>query len=168
MVNRLKYKVALVFREGSAGEGWGNGKAAAVAYACEGATVMVVDLNPEAAEQTSQIILSENGISSYTTAYVTNSVDVQKVVSDTLKEFGQIDILHNNVGLPQMGSVTEISQENWQKAMDVNLKSVPCHEICYTSYEREKKRGNCKYFFPCCNSLYRLSLPCLLVHQKQP
>ncbi|MDI2589749.1 SDR family oxidoreductase [Psychrobacillus sp. NEAU-3TGS] len=141
MVNRLKDKVALVFGGGSAGEGWGNGKAAAVAYAREGAKVMVVDLNAEAAEQTSQIILSENGISSYTTANVTNSVDVQKVVSDTIKEFGQIDILHNNVGLPQMGSVTDISEENWQKAMDVNLKSVYLAMKYVIPHMKERKKG---------------------------
>ncbi|MFJ5769139.1 SDR family NAD(P)-dependent oxidoreductase [Psychrobacillus sp. NPDC093180] len=126
---------------GSAGEGWGNGKAAAVAYAREGAKVMVVDLNAEAAEQTSQIILSENEISSYTTANVTNSVDVQKVVSDTIKEFGQIDILHNNVGLPQMGSVTDISEENWQKAMDVNLKSVYLAMKYVIPHMKERKKG---------------------------
>ena len=52
MADRLKGKIAIVFGAGSSGPGWGNGKAAAVAYAREGAGVACIDLNREAAEET--------------------------------------------------------------------------------------------------------------------
>jgi NAD(P)-dependent dehydrogenase (short-subunit alcohol dehydrogenase family) len=142
MTNQLSNKVALVFGAGSVGEGWGNGKAAAVAYAREGAKVMVVDLNAKAAEQTCQIILNENGVCSYLTANVTNSVEVQKVVTDTIKEFGQIDILHNNVGLAQMGGIVDLPEEDWEKAINVNLKSVYLTMKCVLPHMAERKTGS--------------------------
>ena len=59
---RLRGKTALVFGAGSNGEGIGNGKAAAVLYAREGAKVLAVDINPEAAAETAGIIAEEGGI----------------------------------------------------------------------------------------------------------
>jgi NAD(P)-dependent dehydrogenase (short-subunit alcohol dehydrogenase family) len=56
---RLKNKVAIVTGAGSSGPGWGNGKAAAVLFAREGAKVFAVDLNPEAGQETRRIIESE-------------------------------------------------------------------------------------------------------------
>ena len=56
MVDRLKGKTAIVFGAGSSGPGWGNGKAAAAAYAREGARVACIDLVQEAAEETASII----------------------------------------------------------------------------------------------------------------
>ena len=61
MVDRLKGKTAIVFGAGSSGPGWGNGKAAAVAYAREGAGVACIDLVRDAAEETAAIIRSEGG-----------------------------------------------------------------------------------------------------------
>ncbi|RAS80743.1 SDR family NAD(P)-dependent oxidoreductase [Priestia endophytica] len=142
MKDRLKHKVALVFGAGSAGEGLGNGKAAAVAYAREGAKVMVVDLNAKAAEQTCQIILSENGVCSYRTADATNSVEVHKVVIDTIEEFGQIDILHNNVGLAQMGGIADLSEDLWEKVIDTNLKSIYLTMKSVLPHMAERKKGS--------------------------
>src|SRR5690606_13730378 len=62
MADRLKDKVAIVFGAGSAGPGWGNGKAAAVAFAREGAKVICVDLVAEAAEETAAIITGEGNV----------------------------------------------------------------------------------------------------------
>jgi NAD(P)-dependent dehydrogenase (short-subunit alcohol dehydrogenase family) len=124
MSNRLANKVALVFGAGSAGEGFGNGKAAAVAYAREGARVMAVDLNLQAAEQTRDVILNEQGICQVRSADVTSSDDIAQVVADTIETYGQIDILHNNVGIVKMGSPVELSETDWNKAIHVNLNSV--------------------------------------------
>src|SRR5690625_3581736 len=142
MTKRLENKVALVFGGGSVGEGWGNGKAAAVAYAREGAKVMVVDLHTEAAKQTCQFILGEKGICSYRTANVTNSIEVEKVITDTIDEFGQIDILHNNVGLAQMGGITDLLEKNWEKTIDTNLKSVYLTMKYVLPYMVERKTGS--------------------------
>ena len=61
MTDRVKGKVALVTGAGSVGPGWGNGKAAAVLYAREGARVFLVDYNPDAAAETKGIIEREGG-----------------------------------------------------------------------------------------------------------
>jgi NAD(P)-dependent dehydrogenase (short-subunit alcohol dehydrogenase family) len=124
MGNRLENKVALVFGAGSESTGWGNGKAAAVAYAREGARVVVVDVNPQAAENTCDVIRSENGVCIAESADVTSSRDVAEVVAVTLEEFGKIDILHNNVGVTKMGGPVELLEEDWNKALNVNLTSV--------------------------------------------
>ncbi|MCE3589854.1 hypothetical protein LXJ59_25010, partial [Escherichia coli] len=59
MTERLKDKIAMVFGAGSSGPGWSNGKAAAVAYARQGATVICIDLQGQAAEETAAIIAAE-------------------------------------------------------------------------------------------------------------
>ena len=61
MVGRLQGKTAIVFGAGSRGAGWGNGKAAAVLFAREGAKIFAVDINPEALEETQKIIQEEGG-----------------------------------------------------------------------------------------------------------
>ena len=61
MADRLKNKIAIIFGAGSSGPGWGNGKAAAVAYAREGAAVACIDLNQAAADETAAIIASVGG-----------------------------------------------------------------------------------------------------------
>ena len=80
MGTRLQNKVALVFGAGSIGPGWGNGKATAVAYAREGAKVIAVDLNLEAARETAGIVGTEGGVCEAITADVTKSDDVRRVV----------------------------------------------------------------------------------------
>ncbi|GMA62884.1 SDR family oxidoreductase [Alicyclobacillus fastidiosus] len=124
MGNRLENKVALVFGAGSEGDGWGNGKAAAVAYAREGARVVAVDINLQAADKTCNVIHSENGVCIARTADATNSGDIAAVVAATLDQFGKIDILHNNVGVTKMGGPVELLEEDWNKAINVNLTSV--------------------------------------------
>jgi NAD(P)-dependent dehydrogenase (short-subunit alcohol dehydrogenase family) len=120
---KLAGRVALVFGAGSVGEGWGNGKAAAVSYAREGAAVIAVDLNASAAEETRDIILSEGGQCDAFAADVTQSDQIRALVAETVGHHGQIDILHNNVGMAKMGSVTDLAEADWDLAMDVNLKS---------------------------------------------
>ncbi|MBV6304336.1 SDR family oxidoreductase [Candidimonas humi] len=120
---RLEGRVALVFGAGSVGEGWGNGKAAAVAYAREGARVVAVDMNKAAAEETRDIIRAEGGRCEALAADATDSAQVAEVVAAALAGDQRIDILHNNVGMAKMGSVTELSEADWDLALAVNLKS---------------------------------------------
>src|SRR5436309_1262971 len=124
MANRLDGRVALVFGAGSVGAGWGNGKAAAVAFAREGTKVIAVDLKKEAADETRDIIRAEGGNCESHAADVTRAEQVQAVVSQALAEHGRIDVLHNNVGLAKMGDVIDLSEEDWDLMLDVNLKSV--------------------------------------------
>lgn len=117
-------QVALVFGAGSSGPGWGNGKAAAVAYARAGARVVCVDLNQAAAEETAGIIGGEGMPAIAIRGDVSSDADVSAAVSKTVSHFGKIDILHNNTGITLFGSPVEQPIEEWERAMDVNVKSV--------------------------------------------
>jgi len=124
MVDRLKGKTAILFGAGSSGPGWGNGKAAAVAYAREGAQVACVDLVREAAEETAAIIEGEGGVALAVAADVTDPASVESAVSQVVERFGRIDILHNNVGVTHMGGPVELTEEQFKAALDLNIGPV--------------------------------------------
>jgi NAD(P)-dependent dehydrogenase (short-subunit alcohol dehydrogenase family) len=124
MGQRLEDKVAIVTGAGSAGPGWGNGKATAVLYAREGARVFAVDLNPEAAEETCGIIGEEGGDCTVHSADVSSAGEVEALVAQCIETYGRIDILHNNVGILEVGGPVEASEESWDRVHDVNLKSM--------------------------------------------
>ena len=121
---RVAGRVALVFGGGSAGLGWGNGKAAAMVYAREGARVAVVDIRREAAEETRDQLRAEGFDAEAYAADVTQSDAVADVVQRVHARFGAIDILHNNVGITRMGSVVEMDEATWQQVIDTNLTGV--------------------------------------------
>ncbi|MFP5406329.1 MAG: SDR family NAD(P)-dependent oxidoreductase, partial [Gammaproteobacteria bacterium] len=124
MTQKLSGRVALVFGAGSVGPGWGNGKAAAVQYAREGARVVTVDINEAAAAETRDIIVGEGGAAISRCCDVTDREQIAAVVEATRAEYGTVDVLHNNVGLPAMGRIETMTEQSWDLAMDVNLKSV--------------------------------------------
>ena len=124
MGDRLKAKVAIVTGAGSIGPGWGNGKATAVLFAREGARVFAVDINPAAAEETKEIIDQEGGECTTHTADVTKADQVKAMVERCLQTYDRIDILHNNVGILDVGGCVEASEESWDRVNAVNLKSM--------------------------------------------
>jgi NAD(P)-dependent dehydrogenase (short-subunit alcohol dehydrogenase family) len=122
-MERLKGKTALVVGAGSIGPGWGNGKATAVTFARHGARVFCVDRNAAAAEETAGIIAADGGNAAAFTADVSRAADVEAMVAACLKAFGRIDVLDNNVGIAEMGSVVDVSEADWDRVFAVNLKS---------------------------------------------
>jgi len=124
MGERLKGKVAIVTGAGSIGPGMGNGKATAVLFAREGARVMAVDLNPEAAEETRRLIEGEGGECFTFKADVSKASDCERMVEACLERFGRVDILDNNVGMGGYGGPVETSEEVWDRTMTINLKSM--------------------------------------------
>ena len=118
---KLAGRTALVFGAGSIGPGWGNGKAAAVAYARAGAKVVAIDNNRQAAEETAAIIAAEQGHAIALTCDVTNLADVEQAVTQACAKFGSIDILHNNVGHAGMGGPVDLSEQQWLREIDLNL-----------------------------------------------
>lgn len=124
MTKRLQGKVALIFGAGSVGPGWGNGKATAVLFAREGAKVVAVDRNPDAVEETRNIILGEGGECLSCIADVTKNAEVEAVVARAVEQHGRVDILQNNVGITEMGGPVELSPEAWQRTFDVNTTSI--------------------------------------------
>jgi NAD(P)-dependent dehydrogenase (short-subunit alcohol dehydrogenase family) len=121
---RLAGKTALVFGAGSSGPGWGNGKAAAVAYAREGASVACLDLVRDAAEETAAIIAGEGGRAVALVVDVTDLASVGAAVAEAIRALGPPDILHNNVGAVFHGGPVELDEAQFLKGMDLNLGSV--------------------------------------------
>lgn len=121
---RLAGKVAVVVGGGSIGPGWGNGKAAAVLYAREGASVVVVDYREAAAKETVGIIREQGGVAVSCVADATNEESVAGVFETCTAEFGQVDVLHNNVGGQGTGrKLSNISLADWNETLARNLTS---------------------------------------------
>lgn len=127
MGERLKDKVAIITGAGCVGTGWGNGRAAAYRFVEEGAKVFAVDYSQEAMEETLKRIeplLEKGGEIETHLCDVTNSASVSQMVSACLKRFGRLDILVNNVGGSARGGPVELSEDNWDRQLDLNLKSI--------------------------------------------
>jgi NAD(P)-dependent dehydrogenase (short-subunit alcohol dehydrogenase family) len=122
MAGRLKDKVALVVGAGSIGPGWGNGKATAAAFAREGAKVMCADVNLAAAQETVDLIRQEGGDARAVRADVTRATDVAAMVDACRSAYGRVDVLDYNVGIAETGGVVEVSEEQWDRVLTVNLK----------------------------------------------
>jgi len=121
---RLEGKVAIVTGAGSRGQGIGNGKAAAVLFAREGAKVLLVDLIPDRVNETLEMIVTEGGEASVFTGDVTSPEDCLVIVKTAVERYGKLDILHNNVGIDSAGGIVDVEIEEWDRVMNVNLKSM--------------------------------------------
>jgi NAD(P)-dependent dehydrogenase (short-subunit alcohol dehydrogenase family) len=122
MKRRLEGKTALVLGAGCVVDDWGNGNAAAVTFAREGARVVCVDRHEAAAERTAALIRAEGGEAIHAGADVASAVQLQEAVDAAMARFGRIDILHNNAGINTRGGVVETAEEDWDRVMDVNIK----------------------------------------------
>ena len=121
---RLEGKVAIVTGAGSSGPGVGNGKATATLFAREGAKVLLVDADLGRAEETLSLIRKEGGEASVFRADVTSADDCRRMVEESMERYGRLDILDNNVGISRRGTVVEVSEEDWDQVMEVNVKSI--------------------------------------------
>ena len=121
---RLAGKVAIVTGAGSRGEGIGNGRAAAVLFAREGAKVLLVDQTQKAAEGTLEMIRGEKGEAEIFEADVTRSADCEAMVADAVRRWGRLDILDNNVGIGGRATVVEVDEAEWDHLMKVNVTSM--------------------------------------------
>lgn len=121
---RVEGKVAIVTGAGSTpGPGIGTGKASAVILAREGAKVLLVDLHPERAEETLKIIQEEGGEAAVFAGDMTKAEDCEAMARRAVELFGTIDILVNNIGLAVVGSVVDLSEEAWDRALNINLRT---------------------------------------------
>ncbi|MBI2759953.1 MAG: SDR family NAD(P)-dependent oxidoreductase [Chloroflexi bacterium] len=121
---RLDGKVAIVTGAGSRAEGIGNGRATAILFAREGARVLLVDVNAAAAEDTLTAIKAEGGEAEVFTGDMTHADDCRAMVERVVALWGRLDILDNNVGIGGAGSVVQVSEEDWDRVMEVNVKSM--------------------------------------------
>ena len=124
MAGRLKDKVAIVAGAGSRGPGLGNGKATAILFAREGARVLCVDAEPSRAEETAKLIHAEGNAALAFAADVTRAVDCKAMVGEVLARWGRLDILHHNVGVESRLDLMETTEEEWDRVMAIDLKSM--------------------------------------------
>ena len=124
MSARLLGKVAIVTGAGSRGPGVGNGKAAAILFAREGARVLCVDQAKERAEETVGLIRAEGGEAEAFAADVTRAADCRAMVASAAGRWGGLDVLHNNVGIESRHDLMETTEEEWDRVMAVDLKSM--------------------------------------------
>jgi NAD(P)-dependent dehydrogenase (short-subunit alcohol dehydrogenase family) len=122
--DRLAGKIAIVTGAGSRGPGLGNGKAAAILFAREGARVLCVDADIARAEETAKLIAAEGGEATPLEADVTRSADCRRMVDTALARHGALHVLHNNVGIESRAGVLEVTEDEWDRVMAVDLKSM--------------------------------------------
>ncbi len=114
---RLANKVAIV-----TGGGKGIGQTICRVMAAEGATIVVVDVDRAAADETAAMIRDLGRESLALAVNVTDKAQVQAMAGDVVGAFGRIDVLMNNVGVLAISSVLEMAEETWDKVMTINTK----------------------------------------------
>ena len=124
MGERLRGKIAIVTGAGSRGPGVGNGKAAAILMAREGARVLCVDAQNERAEETVGLIRAEGGETLAFAADVTRKGECEAMVAEAVGRWGALDVLHNNVGIESRQLLMDTSEDEWDRVMAVDLKSM--------------------------------------------
>lgn len=124
---RLENRVAVIIGAGQApgaSDAIGNGRATALLFAREGATVCCVDRDLKSARQTSEMITEEGGTAMAAVADVTDESAIEEAINRFYMTWGRIDILHNNVGISVEGgdaALADISTEAFERIFDVNL-----------------------------------------------
>ena len=123
---RLENKIAIVVGAGQqAGQGIGNGRATAMLFASEGATVLLVDRDEKSAGDTLAMIEAAGGVASVLKADIVREEECRNIADTCMARYGRIDILQNNVGMGLGdGSPTSLAEDAWDAIMDVNLKGM--------------------------------------------
>ena len=124
MAGRLAGKVAIVTGAGCVGPGWGNGRAAAVIFAREGAQVFGIDRDLSAMDETGERVAAEGDTFVAHAADMLDPVAVAAAVAGCVERFGRVDILVNNVGGSAPGGPVEMDEAVWDRNIDFNLKTV--------------------------------------------
>ena len=123
-MNRLAGKVCVVTGAGAPGDEIGNGRAVALLFAREGGTVVVNDLDPDAAEVTRAMIADEGGTATTFVGDLSRAVVAEALIAHTLDTHGRIDVLHNNIGISGRGTVVDVTEELWDRVMRVNVTTI--------------------------------------------
>lgn len=137
----LQGRVALVTGGGSVAPGWGIGKACCVAYAAAGMRVVVVDVNREAAEESAALARESGTEAIAVEADVSVPAQVEAVARSALARFGQVDVVHNNVGIGKVGGPCEIDLEDWNRIHAVNVSSLMLTARAFLPGMVERHRG---------------------------
>ena len=116
---QLSGKVAVI-----TGAASGIGRATAILFAREGAALALADVNVDAGQRVSDEIVHAGGRAVFETVDVTLAADCRRLVERAIREFGRIDILFNNTGIIRRSTILELSEDDWDRVMAVNVKSI--------------------------------------------
>jgi NAD(P)-dependent dehydrogenase (short-subunit alcohol dehydrogenase family) len=120
MAGSLSGKVALV-----TGASSGIGRASALTFTREGATVVVADVTVEGGEETAHLITNAGGKAIFVRADVAKVGDVEALIHQTVAAYGRLDCAHNNAGIAgKSQTIVDTTEENWDRIMNINLKGV--------------------------------------------
>jgi NAD(P)-dependent dehydrogenase (short-subunit alcohol dehydrogenase family) len=132
----VKDRVAVV-----TGSASGIGRGIADRLALNGANVVVVDINQEAAEKAAAEIRAQGGEALAVPCDVTRAEQVERLVGEVLSQLGKIDILVNNVGVLRDNYLTKISEKDWDFVLETNLKSYFLCTKAVTAHMMDKQYG---------------------------
>jgi NAD(P)-dependent dehydrogenase (short-subunit alcohol dehydrogenase family) len=116
---RISDKVAII-----TGAASGIGRTTAILFAKEGGKVVVADKNEVGGNETVDLIRSDGGQAIFDYVNVTSATDIQGMVKTTINTYGKLNILVNNAGIATRLPVVDLSEEDWDRNIDVNLKSI--------------------------------------------
>jgi NAD(P)-dependent dehydrogenase (short-subunit alcohol dehydrogenase family) len=119
ITGRVAGKVALI-----TGGASGIGRATALLFAREGAAIALTDVNADAGQRVADEIAQSGGRALSEPVDVTRAADCQRLVEHAIRKFGRIDILFNNAGIIRRATVLDLSEEDWDRVMAVNVKSI--------------------------------------------
>lgn len=131
---KLKYRVAIV-----TGAGRGIGKAIALTFIREGAKVALIDVDKGVLESAKNEIEKKGGEVIALPCDITKSAEVKAMVAQVHKTFSRIDILVNNAGIIRRGTIETVTEEDWDRVIEVNLKGTL--NCCKAVIEFMKQQG---------------------------
>jgi len=135
-MNRLENKIAVI-----TGGADGIGKAGAIKFAAEGATVIIWDMNEEKGLQTVAEIEGTGKKAVFVKVNTASFAEVEAATNEAVATFGRIDILINNAGITRDASIKKMTPEQWQQVIDVNLTGVFYCAKCVSAVMVEKGYG---------------------------
>jgi len=141
-MGRLENCIAIVTGAGCVGPGWGNGRATCYRLAQEGATVIGIDKSLSAMEETRQLLKEINGKFFSYELDVTDRNAVNSFFYKIQGEHKNLDILVNNVGGNIFGGIDELTLENWDSQIELNLSSIFSVTKCVVAGMKKQKRGS--------------------------
>ena len=121
------------------GAGSGIGRTTALAFAREGGSVVIGDINETEGDETARQILESGGYATAVGCDVRNPQQVQALIARAVADFGGVDVLYNNAGVVRYGTVEELSVDDWDFQLDINLKGT--FLTCKYAIPELRKRG---------------------------